>query len=246
MKKKSRPKTEGTRSSDPISAGKAESATPAPPVCRPAPWWVKVFVPFHILAITVYALPLLPPARLKDGKPTAKWYQVGDRLLYENENGTYIGKNSPLIYPYLMETGFWQYWDMFAPDPVQSDVYGSATVVYKDGRTRNYQYPRMYLESVVDKYLDERYRKFFERVHDYAGMHSIAGSKPYVAQRFAQRIALLNDDDPANPPVEVKLFLHSWDIPPPGQPIRPEYKSVEYFDYVVEQDQLAKDKAASS
>jgi hypothetical protein len=207
------------------------------PVCRPARWWIKVFVPLHILAITLYAIPEAPPDMMQ-----GKVKPVGsDWILFLNSK---YGRPFPLVQAYTFGTGFWQYWDMFSPDPVWFDQYCTATIIYKSGKIRDYQYPRMYPLSIPQKFLQERYRKFYERAHDFYG--NIPNPRGYVAQRFAQRIALINDPNPNDQPTEVKLYMHQWNVPAPGQPLKLDYGKTLYFDYVVDQDLLAKDKAGGS
>ncbi len=201
---------------------------------RTAPWWVKVFVAFHVIAITLYALPI-PSEQIRSGK---KAPYGSDWILYEDWK---YGRVNSLVQAYVFSTGFWQYWDMFSPDPARTDVYATADVIYKNGKILHYQYPRMFLLSIPQKFLQERYRKFLERAHDNEE-NSAKELKGFIRQRFAQRVALINDTDPSNPPVEVKLFLHSWDIPSPGKSLVPTYKSEQYFDYIVDEDLLAKDK----
>ena len=44
-------------------------------------------------------------------------------------------KQDPMAWQarYLSTTGLWQYWDMFAPDPSNLDVWFDALVTYRDG-----------------------------------------------------------------------------------------------------------------
>ncbi len=140
-------------------------------------------------------------------------------------------KHSAPVSDYLLVTGFWQYWDMFAPDPLRVDKWGDAQVVFRDGSTKRYAYPRMFELPIPQKFLKERYRKFYER----------AGSDDFVYlwPSFGLRVALLNDN-PKNPPMMVKLYRHTRPIAPPGGRQREEYTSENFFTYVVEQKELAR------
>ena len=227
----SRSENAGTNLSEPGREVASEAVARA---ARP-PWWIKAFVAFHLVAITLYALPN-PPDELRAGtvKPVGS-----DWILYLIWRYT---KPFPLVQAYAFSTGFWQYWDMFAPNPVSRDQYCTAQITYKDGFVRDYQYPRMFLLPIPQKFLQERFRKFYERAHDLYGTQT-AESKGYVAVRFAQRIALINDDRTGAPPVEVKLFIHDWALPAPGGSLVPKYITTQYFDYIVDQAYLAKEKA---
>ncbi len=184
--------------------------------------WIKLVVLFHIFAITVWTFPN-PSKAVGEGKTPPSGSQW---LSYWNQK--YLKSSAPISL-YLTTTGFWQYWDMFAPDPSQTDLWADADVIYKDGSIRHYQYPRMYLLSIAEKFEKERYRKFFER----------AGSddNPFLWTSFALRIAYLNDNL-ANPPIEVKLYRHSREVAGPGMTQQQEYSSHKYFDYLVELDKL--------
>ena len=133
---------------------------------------------------------------------------------------------NPVVARYITWTGFWQYWDMFSPDPSSEDIWGDSEVVFLDGTSRIHAYPRMYSLSIPEKYVKERYRKFFER----------AGQEPYsyLWPVFAQRIALLEYTDPQNPPVLVRLRKHWMLIPKPGNPMPKDYNSVVYYEHTVD------------
>lgn len=162
-------------------------------------WLLKLFLLLHVIAITSWALPH-PPEKVQNGerKPTfpSEW------ILSMNER--YV-KNSP-VQLYVLSTGLWQSWDMFSPNPASEDIYSDADVYFKDGTVARYEYPRMYSLGIVEKYIDERYRKFFEH----------ANSEQDLWPFFAKRVALLATKDPNNPPVKVVLKRHWFDIPPPA------------------------------
>jgi hypothetical protein len=189
-------------------------------------WGVKAFVAFHLFCITVWAIPNAP-AEIIQGK--RKPWGTERFLVW---NGASLKTFGPLK-AYLFGTGFWQYWDMFSPNPAQTDFYGDADVVYQDGTKRRYQYPRMYLLPIHQKYPSERFRKFYERAH--------SENHPYLWRQFAHRIALLNAKDPKNPPVKVVLRRHWRPVARPGQVQQIPYNEYEYFQYAVDQAQLRKD-----
>ena len=86
-------------------------------------------------------------------------------------------ETSPVKY-YLIPTGFWQYWDMFAPNPANIDFYCDAEVTYADGSHRTYTYPRMYKLGIIQKYGMERFRKYYERARDDSYQYGLAGFCP--------------------------------------------------------------------
>ena len=194
------------------------------PEKRGVAWWIKVFVFIHLVAITCWALPR-PPEKVLSGEDklelntatvltTARsaGRNISDGTLLYNDR---ILKQSPLKY-YLLFTGFWQYWDMFSPNPSSTDFYGTAEITYKDGHEKLYTFPRMFTMGISEKYVSERYRKFYERAH--------LEETSWLWPTFAQRIALINYSDPNNPPVQVVLTRHWMPIAPPGEPQKPDYK----------------------
>lgn len=162
-----------------------------------APWGLKVFILFHVVAITCWSLPKAAPAVLR-GEVDAR---IPDRILAFNDR---FMKTS-IIQPYLLSTGLWQSWDMFSPNPANEDVWEDATVQLRSGAKVHYQYPRMYLLPPVVKYEKERYRKFFEHANTDEGLW------PY----FAQRVAYVAAPDPSDPAVKVTLTRHWYDVPRP-------------------------------
>lgn len=189
-----------------------------------APWYVKAFVGLHLLAITIWSLPN-PPEEILQGKRVPKG---SDWILVWNHKHL---KARQEVQAYLFILGWWQYWDMFAPNPSSMDIWADAEVIYKDGTRRHYQYPRIYLLPIPSKYPNERFRKFYERVNE--------DKYAFLWPQFALRIAYLNDN-PQNPPVRVRLTRHWLMIAPPGAPQQKEYSHYMYYDYVVDQRKLAK------
>jgi hypothetical protein len=190
---------------------------------KTAPTWVKLLVGFHVFATVVWALPNLSE-KVMNGtvQPTGtKW------LLYWNAK--YLKTLSP-VKAYLFSTGTWQYWDMFAPDPANTDWYCTAEIEYRDGTKKPGDYPRIYDLPIPVKFVKERYRKFYERAHD--------DSKPILWPTFAQRIALLGYTDPKNPPVKVRLTRNWRFVADPGKKQDEKYSSYTYYIYLVDRKQL--------
>ncbi len=189
---------------------------------------LRVWLAFHLVAITSWSLPKPPPAVL-----SGRDLPIGtDWLNLWNER--YVKPS--IIRPYLLWTGFWQVWDMFSPDPSDTDLWGDAIVTYQNGLQRRYRYPRMYELPVTWKFVKERYRKFYERASQDA--HS------YLWPVFAQRIALLSDTEPGNPPVRVLLRRHWMPLPKPGNPMPETYNTAEYYEHTVDQQALDRESGA--
>ena len=179
--------------------------------------WVKAFVLFHLVGIVTWALPR-PKNEILQG--TAKPY--GSDYILVWGNGL---RQLPLLGGYTQLSGSWQYWDMFAPDPSNVDIWADAEVEFKDGTKKVVPYPRMYALNLYQKYLKERYRKFYER----AGSADHAYLWPAMATQMAREVAT----DPANPPVAVVLRKHTMRIAPPGEPQPTGYTTETYYRYIL-------------
>jgi len=197
-----------------------------------APAWLKVIVLLHLLVVTIWALPV-PTAVMKGERQPVGTEWI---LVYNQEHL----KTFQPIPAYLFVTGFWQYWDMFSPNPSHVDVWGNAEITYKDGTTKIYKYPRMFELGLARKYVSERYRKFYERVSALDAKNPNSEYK-YLWPVYSQRIAHLCDD-PLNPPVIVKLTRFTREVMPPGMRQPQDYAQTLLYKYVVDQDRLAKDR----
>jgi hypothetical protein len=96
---------------------------------------INVFIIFHLVAITCWALPL-------DIFPTRA-----------------VKK---LVRPYMVWTGLFQSWDTFAPNPIRLNSYAKAAVITENHHIKVWAFPRMEELSFSERYRKERYRKFAE------------------------------------------------------------------------------------
>lgn len=184
--------------------------------------WIKALVLIHLAGVVSWALPR-PRREILVGEASPRG---SDHLLVW---GNELRQWAPLS-AYTQATGSWQYWDMFAPDPAQIDQYADAIVVLRDGTQVIVGYPRMYELGLGDKYLKERYRKFFERAGDQN--HS------YLWPRFALLLAREAYIDRNNPPVSITLRRHKLLIVPPGKPQPTKYTDEPYFRYFLSPGEL--------
>jgi hypothetical protein len=98
---------------------------------------INVFLVFHIVAITCWCLPI---------------------------NSVLVLECRQFLRPYFLCTGLFQSWDMFSPNPKSVNSYVDAVIIYKDGSTENWTFPRMQLLDFTERYYRERYRKFEENL----------------------------------------------------------------------------------
>lgn len=141
---------------------------------------INGFLLFHILAITCWCIPLDSPliANIRD-----------------------------LVRPYMLWSGLFQGWDMFAPSPRNINSYLEAVVIFKDGRTQTWKFPRMEKLGFTERDFKERYRKFAENVQN--------DSNSVLRPDVARRVARLHNDA-SNPPALVLLVRYWSEIKAPG------------------------------
>lgn len=162
------------------------------------------FIAFHLVAVIVWAMPLDTPLT------------VGIR---------------DSIRGYMLWTGLFQKWDMFAPDPSKLNNYVSATVTYRDGRASVWEFPRMENLGIVDKYFKERYRK-------YACDNLRLDTRSQLWPDAARYVARANASEQ---PVEVDLVRHWSEVPPPGphgEPPPSPWSQYTFFRYTVQPGDL--------
>jgi hypothetical protein len=164
----------------------------------------SAFVLFHVLAITCWSVPLDSP------------------LLTKCRN---------LVGPYMLWSGLFQRWDMFAPDPLKVNSYVEARVTFEDGHSVTWSFPRMDQLGFADRYFQERYRK-------YATEYLVANAGLWPDA--ARRIARLNNQGPSRP--AVVILIRRWsEIKPPdknGEFRAAPWQGAGFFVYVVTRDDL--------
>lgn len=175
----------------------SETQHPAAPLSRGMRIAVTVFVAFHLFGVIAWCVPLDSPL---------------------------VVRCREAIKGYMLFTGLFQKWDMFAPDPSRLNNYISATVTYRDGRTSEWDFPRMEKLGIVDKYFKERYRKY---ASDNLRLDTRSGLWPDAARYVARA-----NDNPADPPVAVELIRHWSEVPPPGGAPNP-WSQFTFFKYAV-------------
>jgi hypothetical protein len=98
---------------------------------------ISVFILFHLIAITCWALPVNWPLL------------VGVREITR---------------PYMLWTGLFQSWNAFAPNPLPTNIYYKAVVITQNHHIHVWSFPQMDQLSFGQRYQKERYRKFLENM----------------------------------------------------------------------------------
>jgi hypothetical protein len=165
---------------------------------------INVFLIFHIVVITLWSLPI--------GSPLMPMFR-------------------DLVRPYLVAIGLFQSWDTFAPNPTSANQYLEAMIIYKDGSSRLWPFPRMESLGFIERYGKERYRKYGENLQN--------GQYSDLRPDAARYVARLNSS-PANPAQTVMLIVRWSDIhpdAPEGQERGPWQMNV-FYSYVVQPQDL--------
>jgi hypothetical protein len=148
---------------------------------------INLFLAFHIIAITCWCVPLDIPLF-----PLCK----------------------KLVRPYFLWTGLFQSWNTFAPTPWMSNSYVEAIIVYKDGSTKTWAFPRMEQLSLTERYFKERYRKFSESLQN----EENDALWPDVARRVARA------NSTPSKPAKTVILVQNWSpiVPRPDGSYQPE------------------------
>jgi hypothetical protein len=164
---------------------------------------ISAFVAFHLVAITCWAIPLDTPLTLAI-------------------------RNA--VRPYFLWSGLFQAWNAFAPAPKALNSYVDAIVIYKDGRTLTWKFPRMEQLSLFERYYRERYRKFVENLKE--------DSSVALWPDAARHIARLNNNKPSDPP-EIVMLIRHWTDMAPGAGLSSQSPHVQiFYEYKVQPQDL--------
>jgi hypothetical protein len=134
---------------------------------------INAFLIFHIAAIACWCLPF---------------------------NNPLTGAVRGLVRPYFLWSGLFQSWDMFSPTPKLANSYMEAIVLYQDGETRIWAFPRMEQLSIPNRYAKERYRKFVEVLEDDKSAAFWPDAARFIAKKNNNRAV----------PVKTVLLVRYW------------------------------------
>ena len=168
--------------------------------------WLTAFIAFNLFAIVTWCMPLDTPL---------------------------TQRFRSFVRPYLVYTGLFQKWDMFAPDPSKLNNFIGAMITYNNGDSKLWTFPRMENLGYVDKYFEERFRKYANdclRLDDYSALWPDA----------ARYIARVNNRT-GNPPVGVQLIRYWSIVPPPGangEETQPNWNQYAFYRYQIQPGDL--------
>jgi hypothetical protein len=114
----------------------------------------------------------------------------------------------PFYKYYVLPTGVWQWWAIFAPDPVRDTLVLDAEIVDAKGMRHIYEFPRIAELPWWDKMARYRQPKF---------TGNMSNAEYEGSRKFAARYAARNLDlEPTAFPVWVSLYYQVKESPAPG------------------------------
>lgn len=163
---------------------------------------ISVFIVFHWACVIAWILP--KPSPIKTFMLSVKAPLPGiEKAPGEAPRGWTVRPRS-VAAAYLQNSGQWQEWAMFSPNPLQINRYVGAHVSFERGNWKQYTFPRLSEMNFMEAWVEKRYRKLQQRLVDENKM-------PYhedVARWIARELR-----EPGNKPVRVTLFVFESPIP---------------------------------
>jgi hypothetical protein len=143
---------------------------------------LSALIAAHLIAVVAW---LLPPCALRE-------------------------RVAPAVAPYLLATGQWQHWGMFAPEPARDTL--ALEVMARDafGRIHSHAFPRMADRPVLQAALGYRHSKLTYNM----GAPEAVAYREYIARHAARSWNL----PPEAFPLDLDLFHKVWPSAPLGQP----------------------------
>ena len=118
---------------------------------------ISVFILFHLIAITCWALPvdISPMKQVKE-----------------------------IVRPYMIWSGLFQSWDLFAANPKSDNSYVEADVITRNRKKKVWAFPRMVKLGFGERYRKERYRKFAVALPQQSNAYLWSGVAQHIAGMY--------------------------------------------------------------
>jgi hypothetical protein len=145
---------------------------------------ISAFVLFHLSALIIWTI---PPCELK-------------RRL--------APPNSAPYYYYVLPLGIWQWWAIFAPEPIKETFLLNAEVIDAKGLRHVFEFPRIGELPWYRKLAKYRQPKFTANMND----GEFLAQREFAARHAVRQLNLTEDSFPA----AVSLYYELKPAPPPG------------------------------
>lgn len=143
---------------------------------------LSAFLAFHLVGVIAW---LMPPCAIRD-------------------------RVAPVVGPYLLGTGQWQHWGMFAPEPARDTLATEIQARDARGLLHSYRFPRMAEKPVIEAALGFRHSKLTYNL----GAPDAVAYREFIARHAVRSWAL----PPEAFPVDLDLYHKVWPSAPFGQP----------------------------
>jgi hypothetical protein len=167
-------------------------------------WVISAFVLFHLSALMMWTMP--------------------NCVIKERCQAPY--------YYYMLPTGLWQWWAIFAPDPIRSTLVLNAEVLDAQGMRHVYEFPRIGELTWWQKYGHYRNPKFTANMLN----GEFKGHRPFTARHAVRELIKQGRLREESFPILVSLYTDVKDSPPPGTGVSdpmatPRVEVVERFEF---------------
>jgi hypothetical protein len=165
---------------------------------------ISAFVLFHVSALMVWTM---PPCAIK----------------------TFVATPfSAPYYHYVLPLGLWQWWAIFAPDPIRDTLVLDAEVIDANGMRHLHEFPRIGDLPWYRKFTRYRQPKFTSNMND----REFVKQRQFVARHVVRQLNLGEDAFPLG----VSLYYQVKTTPPPGtwttDPMeRPKIQVIERYEF---------------
>ena len=163
---------------------------------------ISLFILFHFGCLIAWVLP--KPSPIKTCLLGLSLPLPGLTREAGEQTSLWAFKSRPFVAEYLYHTAQWQDWAMFAPNPVQTNQYLGAHVIYERGNWKEYTLPHLDQMNWVESWIEKRYRKLKNRLID--------EKRPEFYEDLARWIAR-QESQPGNRVARVSVILYDSPIP---------------------------------
>jgi len=115
---------------------------------------------------------------------------------------------TPLFQYYVLPLGIWQWWGIFAPDPLRDTLYLNVEVIDSRGLRHNYEFPRIGDLPWWQKLGHYRDPKFVSNMV----VEEYTRHRTFTARYAARQLGLKDEAYP----VTASLYYEIRETPPPG------------------------------
>jgi hypothetical protein len=192
---------------------------------------ISLFILFHFACVIAWNLP--KPSPIKAWLLGLKAPLPGIARTADAGGSSWSFEARPIVASYLHHTAQWQDWAMFAPNPVQTNQYLGAHVIFENGSWKEYTLPRLDQMGWLEAWARKRYRKLKNRLIDEKNRELYEDLARWIARE---------QGEPGNRAIRVTLLVYDAPIPRHDRKELRDPGAPAWIDY----SELLRDRAAYS